>query len=137
MPLPDQHSIVYDGNRYLIFACNSAESTRVNTQDLLDIVELIVDVLAAAITAYTGRDPIIELEHAQQEAMRNVPEQDAVAASEACTVEIPVPAILATMCLHLAINTSEEYTAKLDQLQHSEMLTAWLERTLALRQYAP
>ena len=137
MPLLDQHSIVYDGHRYLIFARGSTESTQVNAHDLLDIAEPIVDVLAAAITAYTGHDPIIDLEHTQQEAMRNVPEQDADAASEACTVEIPVPAILATMCLHLAINTSEEYTAKLDHLQHSEMLTAWLERTLALRQYAP
>lgn len=137
MPLLDQHSIVHDQNHYLIFACGCADPTRINTQDLLDIAEPIVDVLAAAITAYTDRDPIIELEHAQQEAMRNVPEQDAANASDVCSVEIPVPAVLATRCLHLAMNVSEEYTAKLDPLQHSEMLTAWLERTLALRQYAP
>ena len=69
--------------------------------------------------------------------MRNAQEENASAAAEACTVEIPIPAVLATMCLHLAMNISEEYTDKLDPLQHSEMLTAWLERTMALRQYAP
>ena len=30
MPLLDQHSIVYDGHRYLIFARGSTESTQVN-----------------------------------------------------------------------------------------------------------